>query len=99
MPISREEVLADTLEMLAAQREEWDYSGEVGEDTLLFGELGLSSIDVVVLAALVQEKYGRDLPFQQYYVEMERRGERDLSVGQWVDFVHGALNASDKPGD
>jgi acyl carrier protein len=94
MPITRDQVLADTMEMLASQREDWEYSGEITEDTLLLGELGLSSIDVVVLAALVQERYGRELPFQEYYVQTESSGARDVSVGEWVDFVHRALNSA-----
>jgi acyl carrier protein len=98
MPIRREQVVADAISLLAQHREEWEYSGEVTEDTLLFGELGLTSLDAVVLVALTEERYGRKLPFPQFYAEMVEKGARDLSVGEWVSFVFRHVGATGNAG-
>jgi acyl carrier protein len=81
-------VLGVVLELLAELKEDWDYMGEIGPDTRFVAELGLESLEIVVLAALVQERYGR-LPFPAYFDEIGQLPlhERDVSVGALVHFI------------
>lgn len=84
---TRDEVLADTLQMLATLRSDWDEE-EITEDLLLLGDLNWQSIQLVVLANTVQQRYGQLFPFEELFAEVSGRGRTDLTVGEWVDFVH-----------
>ena len=62
-------------------------SAPITEDTRFFADLGLASIDAVVLSERLQEHYGRFLPFHELMAEMGRKTERDLSIGELVAFL------------
>jgi acyl carrier protein len=62
-------------------------SSAIHEETRFFADLGLASIDAVVLSERLQEHYGRPLPFNKLIAEMGRRTERDLSIGELVAFL------------
>ena len=62
-------------------------SSSINEDTRFFADLGLASIDAVVLSETLQEHYDRPLPFNELMAEIGRRTERDLSIGELVAFL------------
>jgi acyl carrier protein len=62
-------------------------TGPLEETTLFFADLGLASIDAVVLSEEIQAHYGRPLPFQLLMAEIGRRTDRDLSIGELVSFI------------
>jgi acyl carrier protein len=64
-----------------------EYSGAIGPETRFFADLGLASIDAVVLGEMLQCHYGRDLPFGDLMAELGRRTDRDLRVGELVEFL------------
>src|SRR5262249_51636104 len=59
---SESEILADVARLLGdfGGRQ---YSGAIGPETRFFGDLGLASIDAVVLGEALEHHYGRPLPF------------------------------------
>jgi acyl carrier protein len=65
-----------------------EYSGPLGAETLFFADLGLASIDAVVLAETLEHHYGRKFPFQQFLSELGREGARDLELGRLATFLH-----------
>jgi len=71
-----------------------EYSGDIDSNTLFFGDLGLASIDAVVLGETLEEHYGRKLPFHLFMADLGRRAVRDISLGEFVAFLHQHLNAS-----
>ena len=79
------EVLAALLEELKG---DWDYEGDVGPETRFVADLGLESLEIVVLSTMVQQTYGR-LPFPEYFDEIGRRPveDRDISVAEIVRFI------------
>jgi acyl carrier protein len=83
-PVVLDELLAQLNELAG----DWEYDGEVGPDTYFLADLGLESLDIVVLATLIQERYGR-LPFPEYFEELGQRpvDERDITVAELVAFV------------
>ena len=89
---SRDQILKDVLLLLQKLAEDWEYDRGITEDTYLFADMGLESLDIVVLAAAVQEHYGQVLPFPEFFAEIGQRELRDVSVSEWVDFVHKHLN-------
>jgi len=68
--------------------DDWEYDGAITENTTFFGDMGLESLDIVVLASAVQEQYRSTLPFSEFFAEIGQRARRDVTVGEWVDFIH-----------
>ena len=85
-PKSRAAVLA-TLQGLLSNFQGREYSGPMGEDTLFFADLGLASIDAVVLGEELQAHYGQDLNYGEMMADLGQRAERDLSLGELATFV------------
>ena len=59
----------------------------IGPQTRFFADLGLASIDAVVLGESLQRHYGRPLPFADLMAELGRRADRDLTLGELVAFL------------
>lgn len=89
--ITEPEILATIAGMLAdfGGRE---YSGALDRDTLFFADLGLASIDAVVLGEQLQAHYGRAIPFDRMMAELGRRADRDLRLGELSAFLARHLN-------
>ena len=64
-----------------------EYSGPIGRETRFFADLGLASIDAVVLGETLQDHYGRPLPFGDLMAELGQKANRDLSIGELTDFL------------
>jgi acyl carrier protein len=88
---TRAEILADLAEILARFNGR-DYSGAIGPETRFFADLGLASIDAVVLGETLQDHYGRPLPFGELLAELGGRTDRDMTVGEVADFLHRQLS-------
>jgi acyl carrier protein len=88
----REEILTDVKLLLRRLADDWEYGGDITQDTYLLADMGFESLDVVVLGTAVQERYGQVLPFPELFAEIGQRELRDISVGEWVDFIHQHLN-------
>jgi acyl carrier protein len=82
------EVLSGVLGLLTELAGDWEYDGEIGPETRFLADLALESLEIVVLATMIQHRYGR-LPFAEYLEEIGRRPEeeRDLTVAEVVAFV------------
>lgn len=81
-------VLTEVLGLMSQLAGDWEYDGEIGPQTLLLAEMGLESLDLVVLGTMIQQRYGR-LPFAEFLAEIGQRplAERDVSVADLVYFV------------
>ena len=69
-------------------------SGAIDEKTRLFADLGLASIDAVVLGEAIQRHYGRPLPFNKLMAEIGQKNQRDLSVGELITFLGVSLSGT-----
>jgi acyl carrier protein len=81
-------VLEGVLELLNELSGDWEYDGVIGPETYFLADLGLESLDIVVLGTMIQQEYGR-LPFAEYLEEIGRRPveQRDITVADLVAFV------------
>jgi acyl carrier protein len=81
-------ILASILGLLDELKEDWEYDGEITPDTRFVADLGLESLEIVVLATMIQQQHGR-LPFPEYFDEIGQRPveERDVTVAELVTFV------------
>jgi acyl carrier protein len=98
MQITRQQVETDTLTLLQQLADDWEYSGEIDAQTYLLADMGLESLGVVILSATVQEFYETTLPFTDFFTEIGNRKVRDVTVGEWVDFVFTHLRNGSDPG-
>lgn len=83
---NRAEILADVSGLLA-EHMGVDPSTTIDEDTRFFADLGLASIDAIVLSEALQQHYRQPLPFNDLMAEIGRRTDRDLSIGELVAFL------------
>lgn len=82
------QVIEGVLALLREAQGDWEYDGEITPDTRFVADLGLESLEIVVLSTMVQQRYGR-LPFPQFFDEIGQRPveERDVSVVELARFV------------
>ena len=59
----------------------------IDRDTRFFADLGLASIDAVVLGEAIQQHFARPVPFQELMADLGRRQQRDLAIGELIDFL------------
>ena len=64
----------DLRDVMAKTFPDREYSGPVDSGTLLFGDIGLASIEFVVLAEKLEGHYGRKLPFGAFLIQLRDRG-------------------------
>jgi len=88
--LSRAEILRDAVAILEKQLGVAS-SMSINEDTRFFADLGLASIDAVVLSEALQKHYDRPLPFHDLMAEIGRRTDRDISIGELVSFLSANL--------
>jgi acyl carrier protein len=82
------QVLHEVLELINEVSGDWEFDGPITADTRFLADLGLESLDLVVLGTMIQHRYGQ-LPFAEYYAEVGQRPveERDVSVSDLVVFI------------
>ena len=90
--LSRERILADVLELLRTVARDWEFEAPLTAETRLFADLSFESLDLVVLGAAVQEHFGQKFPFPEFFAEIGQRSVRDLTVAEWVGFIHEHLD-------
>jgi acyl carrier protein len=84
---TRDQVLAEVLELVHSVVRDWEFDAPVTERTRLYTDLAFESLDLVVLGAAVQERFGQAFPFTDLFAEIGQREERDLTIGEWVSFL------------
>lgn len=90
--VDKESIFCTLSGMLVKMLGDWEYSGEITLETLLVSDLGLESLDIVVLGETIQKHYAKNLPFTRFYAELGQREARDIRVGDFVDFIYQHLN-------
>ena len=82
------DVLAGVIGVLEHLADDWEYDDEITPATRFVEDLGLESLEIVVLGTMIQQRYGK-LPFAEFLEELGNRPveERDLSVADLVRFV------------
>jgi acyl carrier protein len=82
------QVLDDVLKLIDELSGDWEFDGTITPETRFLADLGLESLDLVVLGTMIQHRYGQ-LPFAEYYAEVGQRpvAERDVTVADLVSFI------------
>jgi hypothetical protein len=92
-PTTEQQVLDDLAGLLRSFNGR-EYSGPITADTLFFADLGMMSIDAVVLAETLERHHGRTFPFHLFLAGLKERGAGDLSVGELAAFLHRHLGGA-----
>ena len=66
----------------------------ISRETMLFADLNLESIDLVMLNEMIETKYEMSFPFQDFMADLGRQNQRDISMGQFVDFIDNHLSTN-----
>lgn len=82
-----DEILTDLAHVVRRTFPDRDFPDAVDVSTRVFGDLGLASIDVVVLAEQLDAHFDRRLPFGTFLKGLRDRGADDLEVGELVLFL------------
>jgi acyl carrier protein len=69
----------------------------IDRETRFFADLGLASIDAVVLGEGIQQHFARPLPFAELMAELGRRDQRDLVLGELIDWLRIHLGQATSP--
>lgn len=87
--------LTDLATVLAASFPDRDFPPDAGPETRVLADLGLASIELIVLGEKVEQFYGRKLPYAAFLRELRGRGADDLTLGELADFLarNGAARA------
>jgi acyl carrier protein len=88
---TREDVFAHLVGQLRQVAHDGEVEGGITEQTRLFADLNFESLDLVVLGAALQEHYGRTFPFAEFFAQIGQRQQKDLTVGEWLDFLYQQL--------
>jgi acyl carrier protein len=82
------QVVQAILGLLEDAQGDWEYTGEIGADTRFVADLGLESLEIVILSTMVQQQFGK-LPFPQFFEEIGQRpvDQRDITVAELAMFV------------
>ncbi|MGO9601749.1 MAG: acyl carrier protein [Isosphaeraceae bacterium] len=59
----------------------------IDRETRFFADLGLASIDAVVLGEAIGQHFERLIPFPELMADLGRREQRDLTIGELLDFL------------
>lgn len=83
-----DQVLSDVLELVNQLAGDWEYDGEITPDTYFLADLGMESLDLVVMGTMIQQRYGK-LPFTELLARIGQRPvqERDITVRELVAYI------------
>jgi acyl carrier protein len=87
MSRSAEQLYADLANVVATAFPDRDVSSPIGPDTKVFADIGLASIELVVLGERLEQFYGRKLPYGPFLAGLRNRGAEDLELGELVAFL------------
>jgi acyl carrier protein len=59
----------------------------IDRETRFFADLGLASIDAVVLGEAIQRHFARPIPFPELMADLGRREQRDLAIRELIGFL------------
>ena len=81
-------VLDDLVHILRNFPGREDYFDEIDRRTRFFDDLGMVSIDAVMLGEKLEQRYGFRFPFNELIAGLVDRQAEDLEVGELADFIH-----------
>ena len=85
--LDRNTIFADLVRLLTELRDDWEYSGDITEETGIFGDLEFESIDAVALGSAIEDHYNQSLPFAEFMTKAGDRQVKDIYVKDLAEFL------------
>jgi acyl carrier protein len=82
-----EQIVKEVLDLLQGVARDWDFDGPLTANTRLFADLAFESLELVILGAAVQQRFGQTFPFAEFFADMAKRDTKDLTVAEWAAFI------------
>jgi acyl carrier protein len=82
-----DQIYSDLAAVLTSAFPDRDPPSDVGPGTRVFADLGMASIELVVLGERLEQHYGRRLPFGPFLASLRNSGADDLQLGDLVAFL------------
>jgi len=82
-----DQIYSDLAAVLTSAFPDRDLPSDVGPGTRVFADLGMASIELVVLGERLEQHYGRRLPFGPFLASLRNSGAEDLQLGDLVAFL------------
>ena len=82
-----ERIYRDLADVMARAFPDRDLPEDVGPETRVFADLGMASIELVVLGERLEQFYGKRLPFGPFLAGLRNSGAEDLQLGDLVAFL------------
>lgn len=60
-------------------------------ETRFFADLGLASIDAVVLGEVIQSHFAKPLPYDRLMADIGERAQRDMAISELIVFLKNHL--------
>jgi len=92
--MKRSEVREHVIEILSEIRDDSHCSTMVTEDTRLFADLGLESIDVVALGSALEQYFDQSFSYAEFLSRARQQQWADITVDQLLTFLVSSLNAA-----
>ena len=91
---SNEEILNEVVKILDDMMTDWDtdFSGKIGSDTKLVGDLEFESIDIVQFIVAIEEQFKqRGMPWEKILM-VDGRYVDEINVGDTISLLLSHLN-------
>jgi acyl carrier protein len=85
--MTTDQILSDLDVIVRETFPDREFADDVSSHTRFFEDLGMASIDAIVLAEQIERHYGRKLPFNTFLGGLRQRGATDFDLGELVDFL------------
>lgn len=92
--LTRSQVREDLVALLKDTREDFDPSIAVTDQTGIFNDLGLESIDAIGLGSALEGHFEQTLPFPEFMAKAKEENLTDITVGRLLDFLMANLKTS-----
>ena len=80
-------IFDEIIEIIKKLHDISEYTDDISADTYFFEDLGFESIDIVVLAANLEEYFQQSFPFTDFLAELGEQRANDIKVSQVIDFI------------
>jgi acyl carrier protein len=82
-----DQIFRDLADVMVTAFPDRDPPSDVGPETRVFADIGMASIELVVLGERLEQFYGRRLPFGPFLASLRNSGAEDLQLGELVAFL------------
>ena len=92
-----EQIYRDLVAVMGRTFPDRDLPAEVGPDTRVFADLGLASIELVVLGERLEQFYSQRLPFGSFLAALRNRGQMTWNSAALVSFCNNTSSSTPPP--